>query len=213
MKPFAWTPADGSPTIASPSSMREPSTTQVALDDPDARAREVELVLAVDPRKLRRLAADERAAGGAADLGEALDELRDLLEVDPVRGDVVEEEERLGAARQDVVDAVRAEVRAAAAERAALPREDQLRPDRVGRRCEEPRAVERMEAGERAEPSWRRSTPRRRAGARRRRSPSRSRLRRPRTSGSLGSPRRESTREVGRQPRSLVGSGFSLIPV
>ena len=82
----------------------------LALHDPHARAREVELVLAVDPGQLRRLAADERAAGLAADLGEAVDELRDLLEVDPVRGDVVEEEERLGAGREDVVDAVGAEV-------------------------------------------------------------------------------------------------------
>ena len=49
------------------------------------------------PGKLRGLAADERDARVAAHLRGALDELRHLLEVDAVRGDVVEEEERIGA--------------------------------------------------------------------------------------------------------------------
>ena len=55
---------------------------RVAIDDADARAGEVELVLAVDARQLGRLAADERAAGRAADLRRAFDELGDLLELD-----------------------------------------------------------------------------------------------------------------------------------
>ena len=88
----------------------------LSLHDPDARAREVELLVAVDPGQLGGLAADERDPGRAADLGRALDELRDLLELDPVRGDVVEEEQRVGAARDDVVDAVRREVGAAVPE-------------------------------------------------------------------------------------------------
>ena len=71
--------------------------------------------------------------------------------VDPIRGDVVEEEERVGAAGDDVVDAVGGEVGAARAERAALAREDELRPDRVGRGGEEAVAVQRMEPRERAE--------------------------------------------------------------
>jgi hypothetical protein len=79
----------------------------VALDDPDAGSGEVELVVAVDAGKLRRLASDQRAARGAADVCCPLHELGDLLEVDAIRGDVVEEEERLCAAREDVVDAVR----------------------------------------------------------------------------------------------------------
>ena len=70
----------------------------VARDEPHARSGEVELVLAVDARKLRRLASDERAARLAAHFGGTLDELRDSLEVDPVRRDVVEEEQRVGAA-------------------------------------------------------------------------------------------------------------------
>ena len=54
----------------------------VALDDPDAGRGEVELALAVDARQLGRLAADQRDAGRAADLGGALDEVGHLLEVD-----------------------------------------------------------------------------------------------------------------------------------
>ena len=123
----------------------------VALDDPDARAREVELLVAVDAGQLRRLAADERAARGAADVRHPLDELRDLLELDPVRGDVVEQEERVRAGRDHVVDAVRGEVGAARAQPAALSCENELRPDAVGRRCEQPLAVERMKPGEGAE--------------------------------------------------------------
>ena len=79
----------------------------VALDEPDAGAREVDLLLAVHARQLGRLAADQRAAGLTADLGGALDQLRDLLQVEPVRGDVVEEEERFRSGREHVVDAVR----------------------------------------------------------------------------------------------------------
>ena len=125
---------------------------QVAtIDDPDARAGEVELLVSVDARQLRRLAAEQRAAGGPADLRRPLDQLGDLLELDPVRRDVVEEEERLGARRQDVVDAVRGEVGAAPAELAGAAREHELRADAVGRRRQQPPLVEREEAGEAAE--------------------------------------------------------------
>ena len=75
-----------------------------------------------------------------------------MLEVDAVRGHVVEEEERIGAARRHVVDAVRGEIGSARAERSALSREDELRPDRVRGRGEEAIAVERMQAREGSEP-------------------------------------------------------------
>ena len=68
------------------------------VDDADAGSGEVELSVAVDAGQLGRLAADERDAGGAADLGGALDELRHLLELDLPGGDVVEQDQRLGAA-------------------------------------------------------------------------------------------------------------------
>jgi hypothetical protein len=103
------------------------------------------------PGQLGGLAPDERAPGRAADLGHPLDELGDLRELDPVRGDVVEQEERVGARRDHVVDAVRGEVGAARAQLPALAREDQLRADTVGRRGEQPLLVQRVEASERAE--------------------------------------------------------------
>ncbi len=123
----------------------------VALDDADACRCEVELIVAVDVRELRRLAADERHACRAADLGGAFDELRDLLEVDPVRRDVVEQEQRLRARRDHVVDAVRGHVGPARPQRAAVPGDDRLRPDRVHRGGEQAPLVERIEPGEGAE--------------------------------------------------------------
>ena len=72
----------GKPTTASPALDAGAVDQVVAVDDADAGAREVELAVAVDAGQLGRLAADQRAAGRAADLGRALDELGDLLELD-----------------------------------------------------------------------------------------------------------------------------------
>ena len=71
--------------------------------------------------------------------------------VDRVGGDVVEEEERLGAGREHVVDPVRGEVGAAPAELPGAAPEHELRADRVGRGGEQPPLVDREEARERAE--------------------------------------------------------------
>ena len=125
----------------------EPSSGS-SVDDPDARRGEIELALAVDAGHLGGLAADERDAGLAANLRGALDQLRDLLQVDMPGGDIVEEDQRLGAARDHVVDAVRRHVGAAVAECAARAGDDRLRPDRVGRGGEEAAVAERMERRE-----------------------------------------------------------------
>jgi hypothetical protein len=122
------------------------------LDDADAGGREVELVLAVDVGHLGRLAADQRDAGGAADLGRALHQLCHLFELDAGRRDVVEQDERVGAARDDVVDAVRRHVGAAVAKQTAGAGDHRLRADRVGGGGEEPVIVERVKRGECAEP-------------------------------------------------------------
>ena len=129
MKPFACTPADGSPTTTSPATTCRAVDHAVALDDAEACPGEVELTVPVDARQLGRLPADQRHAGGTTDLGSALHELHDLVGIDHVRGDVVEQHERIRPARDDVVDAVGGEVGAAVAQRASLPREDELRPD------------------------------------------------------------------------------------
>ena len=123
----------------------------VACDEADACPGEVELGVTVDARQLGRLAADQHAARGAADLRSALDEVGDLFELDVGRRDVVEEEERLGAAAEDVVDAVGGEIHAAVTERAGAAVEEELRADAVGRRGEQAPVVECVEAGELAE--------------------------------------------------------------
>ena len=151
MKPFAWTPAEGKPSTTSPASMRRAVDQRVAVDDADARRGEVELALAVHVRHLGGLAADQRDARRAADLRGALDQLRHLLELDPGGGDVVEQDEGVGAAGDDVVDAVRRHVGAAVAEQAAGAGDHRLRADGVGRGGEEPMLVERVEGGEGAE--------------------------------------------------------------
>ena len=120
-------------------------------DDADDGPAEVDLLVAVDPGKLRRLAAEDRAAGGAADVGGAFHELRDLIRVDDVRGDVVEEEERLGARREDVVDPVRGKVGPAPAELSGPARQHELGADGVRRRGQQPVLVDREEPGERTE--------------------------------------------------------------
>ena len=121
------------------------------VDDADARRGEVELALAVDPGELGGLAADERNAGVAADLGRALDELGHVLEQQVARRDVVEQDQRVGPAGGDVVDAVRCHVGAAVPQCAAWLRDHRLRPDRVHRRGEQPPAADRMQPGECAE--------------------------------------------------------------
>ena len=113
-KPFAWIPADGSPT-------HDVARARLGSRRSERRARRARRTvpqksissLPVDARQLRGLAAQDRAAGGAAHLGCALDELDHLLGIDGAGRDVIEEEEGLGAGRQHVVDAVRGEVGAA----------------------------------------------------------------------------------------------------
>src|SRR5438477_1955287 len=107
------------------------------LDDAHARPGEVELPLAVDAGELGRLAADERHAGRAADLRRTFDEVRDLLELDPPGGEVVEQDQRLRAAGDHVVEAMRREIGAARPEGPPPAAEDQFRADTVGRGCEE----------------------------------------------------------------------------
>ena len=96
--------------------------------------------------------------------------------------DVVEEEERLRARAEDVVDAVRGEVRPGRASRPARAREDELRADAVRGGREEAFLVERVEAGEGAEIRSCRSTRQPRAAVRRPTRRARARPLRPRTS-------------------------------
>jgi hypothetical protein len=80
------------------------------LDHPHDEAGEVVVVLGVGARHLRGLAADERAAELDAGPGEAGHDLLDLDGIHLPEGNVVEEEEGLGALDEDVVHAVGDEV-------------------------------------------------------------------------------------------------------
>ena len=82
---------------------------------------------------LRGLAAEQRAAHLEARRVDPGHEGRDALGVDDADGDVVEEEERLGAGADEVVDAHRDEVVADRREVAGRARHLELRPDAVGR--------------------------------------------------------------------------------
>ena len=82
----------------------------VALGGADGEAGEVVVAVGIHAGHLRRLAADQRAARAAAALGDAGDDAASHVDLEPAGGVVVEEEQRLGALDDDVVDAHRHEV-------------------------------------------------------------------------------------------------------
>ncbi len=153
MKPLECTPLAASPITASPATTRAPSIDAVALDDAEREAREVDVVGAVHVGQLGGLAAEQRAAGLAAAVRDALDDVGDALGVEPADGDVVEEQHRIGAGGDHVVDAHRHEIDARVAQPPGLALQHQLRADAVGARDEHRIAIaaRRDEAGEAAE--------------------------------------------------------------
>ena len=64
--------------------------------------------------------------------------------VDPCRRHVVEEEERIGAAAQHVVDAVRGQIHPGGAQSPGASRQHQLRADSVRRRRQQSMFVQRI---------------------------------------------------------------------
>ena len=124
----------------------------IALDGSHDEAGDVVFAVGVEPRHLRRLAAEQRAAVLAARAGEPFHDLDGDVRIEAAGRQVVEEEERLRALHEDVVDAVVDEVRADGAVDAAHERDAQLRADAVGARDEHRIAVAaRAEAEEPAE--------------------------------------------------------------
>ena len=102
------------------------------LDDADREAGEIVLAGGIHAGHLRGLAADQRAARLLAARGDALDDLGGGRDVELAARVVVEEEERLGALREDVVDAHRDEIDADRVVAVELERELQLGADAVG---------------------------------------------------------------------------------
>ena len=130
-----------SPGLASPRTW-SPGTTpagssRVALDDPDGEPDEVERTRLEDAGMLGHLAAEERAPGVATAMGDAPDEIVDLVDVEAPDRDVVEEEERVGPVRREVVDGHRDAVDADRVVAADLVRDDGLRADAVSGRHEQ----------------------------------------------------------------------------
>ena len=98
-------PGDGRPISTSPAATWSPVMQLVALDHADREADQVELAGLHGAGVLGHLAADQRAAGLAAALGHPRDQLLDVVGVELADRDVVEEEQRLGALADQVVDA------------------------------------------------------------------------------------------------------------
>ena len=103
------------------------------LHHPDGEAGQIEVPGHHDAGVLRRLAPDQRAARLAAPLVHAGDDRGDVVGVDLARGDVVEQEERLGPHADQVVDAHGDEVDAHRVVAAGVAGHDQLGAHPVGR--------------------------------------------------------------------------------
>ena len=110
LKPLLCTPVESMPTsdVALLDELRTPEL--VALRDADGEAGHVEVAVRELPGVLGGLAAEQHALGAHAALVHAGDDVGDLLGHDLADHQVVEEEERDGAAGGDVVDAHRDEV-------------------------------------------------------------------------------------------------------
>ena len=126
----------------------------VALDHADAEAHHLEIALLVDAGHRGGLAAEQRAAGAPAALGDPAQGLLRDLAIEPIHRDVVEEDQRLRALHDQVVHDHRHAVDADGVEAPELRGQPQLRADAVGARHEDRLlvAVGRLEqAGESAD--------------------------------------------------------------
>ncbi|EIM72195.1 hypothetical protein A33O_20475 [Nitratireductor aquibiodomus RA22] len=77
----------------------------VALCRAHGEARQVVILAVIHARHFRRLATDQRASGLPAALGNARNDRRTLVGIEPAGCEIVEEEERLGTLNDKIVDA------------------------------------------------------------------------------------------------------------
>jgi hypothetical protein len=125
-----------------------------ALDGADSKAGEVEILAVIHARHLGRLAADQRRPGHAAAPGDAGEDRHARRRLELRRGEIVEEEQRLGTLDDEVVDAHRHEIDADSVEDAGVDGDPELRPDAIGRRHQDRVGVSRRrEVEEAAEPA------------------------------------------------------------
>ena len=127
---------------------------RAALRRAHREAGQVVVAAAIHARHFRRFAADQRAARLAAALGDAADDRRRLRYVQPAGGEIVQEEQRLGALHDQVVDAHRHQVDADGGVQAGLDRDAQFGADAV-RAGNQDRVVKsrRLRVEQRAEPA------------------------------------------------------------
>jgi hypothetical protein len=104
----------------------------VALDRADREAGQVVFAVAVHARHLGRLAAHQGRAGQLAAVGDAGDHALGDLEVQLAGGEVVEEQQRLGALGQQIVDAHGHQVDADRGVHLGVDGDAQLGADAVG---------------------------------------------------------------------------------
>ena len=82
----------------------------VLLDETEAESGEIEVLARIDPRHLGAFPADERRPGELAAAGDSLDHHLGRRQLEPAHGQVVQEQDRLGALHEHVVRAHRHEV-------------------------------------------------------------------------------------------------------
>ena len=104
-KPLECGPEEGSPSTTSPARVFEPSMMASFSTDADAKAREIVVRAVIHAGHLGGFAADQRAAGLHAALDDARDDPFADIDIEFAAGEVVQEEQRLGALNDDVVDA------------------------------------------------------------------------------------------------------------
>ena len=138
--------------MTSPAARSSRGSSSLALRRADREAGEVVVAALVEARHLGRLAADQRRAGHAAAFRDAFDDEAGGLHVERAGGEIVEEQQRLGALHDEVVDAHRHQVDADRGVLSALDGDLQLGADAVGGR-DQNRVAEtgRLQVEERAE--------------------------------------------------------------
>ena len=107
---------------------------RAAFGGADRKAREVVIAVLVEPGHFGGFAADQRAAGFPAALGDAGDDRRGGLGIELAAGEIVEKEQRLRALHDEVVDRHRHQIDADAAVQPGLDGDLDLGADAVGRR-------------------------------------------------------------------------------
>ena len=130
-KPFECGPLDAMPISRSPAAM-SPVDDVALFDDADGESREVILAGGKHSRMLRRFAADQCATREFAAVRDALDHVGGDVDIESLADEVIEEEQRLRALDEDVVDAHRDEVDADRVVAAEPLRELELRADAIG---------------------------------------------------------------------------------